>query len=216
MTPVDVLPWGLYSLILTGCFSFIISFYLYYDTGLYKYLALLGASAFFTIFNLSLLLEHFFTNQRILAILNWLVQWGGICCIAFVLISLLFFSRETKLLNAPIHYFYSIVPILVILSFLIVYNSHLLRMWLFTIYETGALLISLVLSGITYYRRPVYRTIFIGTLFFLISYVLYLILPVTYKLIWRIVLAIGIIITFSGLLSVNTKFRVKKTSSANT
>lgn len=199
--------WGLYSLVIAGVFSAITSLFLYQETERYKFLCLLCACFFFILSNIGLILQQVLTGSLALTILYWFVQWGSICCVALVLCSLLFFVRELKPKSIQFHVLYSLVPLLIILSFFLVYNSNALRTWLLMIYEAGAVAVGVILHARYYLRHNVFLTAFIGTMLFLVSFVLYFILPQAQALVWRLVLSISLVTVFSGYLIVNNYSR---------
>lgn len=198
------MSWGLYLLILSGIFSAVVSLYLYHDTERYKFLGILCASFFFIIIQLGLILQQVFTGYTASFILEGLVQWGSICCIALVLSSLLLFLREMKPDVLRFHRLYSVLPLLTILSFFLIYDSELLKSRLLTIYVASAALVSIILYGTSFYQKSIYRTAFIGVLILSASFVLHFLLPLSYEFIVRIVLAVGITTLFSGYLVINT------------
>lgn len=195
--------WGLYLLIVAGVFSSITSFYLFRETERYKFLCLFFASAFFFSINVGKVIQYIATESLFSTVLSWFIQWGSICCIALVLCSLLFFLRELKPKSVQLHASYSLIPLLVILSYFLVYNSNILKTWLLIIYEGSAVIVGVTLHLRYYLRHNIFRTAFIGCLLFLISFALYLFLPKSMALIWRSVLTAGIFTIFSGYLIVN-------------
>jgi hypothetical protein len=198
------MPWGLYLLILSGIFAAIVSFYLYHDTGRYKFLGLLCASFFFIIIQIGVALQPVFPGYPGLFILKELIQWGSICCLALVLSSLLFFLREMTPDVLQIHLLYSAIPLLIILSFFLVYDSDLLKARLLMIYEASAALVAILLYGMSFYQTPRYRTAFTGILILCASFALYFALPLSYEYVARVALAAGVFTLFSGYLMINT------------
>ncbi len=199
--------WGLYLLILAGCFALAISFYLYWETGRFKFLGFLGASFLFIITDICLILQHFIHAP---AALYWVSQWGSICCIAFVLCSLLLDLRQANPGYLQFSRLYSAVPILIIIPFLLVRHSGILQMWLLSIYEAGTVLAGLVLYGRYIYQQSIYRTAFAGVVLLSASFSVYLLLPASYIPIYQICMAAGIATFFSGYLIVNSHSRTLK------
>lgn len=199
------MQWGLFILALAGCFSAGISFHIYKETDRFKFLGLFFASIFFIIINIGLILSPLLRGDVSSVIISWIIQGAHICCVALVLSSLLLFVRESKpsFMRFPI--LYAASPLVIIISYVLVYDTIVLKNWLLNIYEAGAVAASLLIYGFYCYHRSVYRTIFIGTVLFLTSLILYFVLPVTYEIIWQILLAIAIGTAFSGYLQVESQ-----------
>lgn len=199
--------WGLYTLVIAGVFSAITSLYLFRETERYKFLCLLCACFFFTAANFGLILQSLFISDLAGTILNWLIQWGSISCIALVLCALLFFLRELKPKTLQLHRLYALIPLLVIIPYFLVFNSEALKTWLLIIYEASAVTVGIVLHTRYYLRHRIFRTAFIGAILFLLSFLLSIFLPQSYALIWRLILTVSIITVFSGYLIVNNYSR---------
>lgn len=206
---------GLYFLLIAGLTASIISAFLYRDTERYKFLFLLAGSFFFTITDIGTILQRVLFRENTLLILKWLVQWGEICCIAVVLCSLLFFLRELRPKAFRIPKEYSLIPLLIIVSFFLVYDSDVLKNSLLIIYEAAAITVAIVVHTRYYLRHKIFRTSFVGSLMLLVSFIVYLILPRANALVSELILAAGIITIFSGYLIVNNYTREKVKRSYN-
>lgn len=199
--------WGLYTLVIAGIFASITSLYLFRETERYKFLCLLCACFFFTVINFGMILQPLFISSLGETILNLLIQGGSISCIALVLCSLLFFLRELKPKTLQLHRSYALIPLLIIIPFFLVFSSESLKTWLLIMYEASAIIVGLVLHARYYTRHNIFRTAFIGMLLFCLSFVLYIFLPSSYALIWRLALTASVITIFSGYLIVNNYSR---------
>jgi hypothetical protein len=199
------MQWGLFLLALAGCFSAGISFHLYKRTDRFKFLGLFCASIFFIIINIGLIIAPSLRGDVSSIIITWIVQGAHICCIALVLSSLLLFARESKPVFMRFPILYTAFPLLIIISYALVYDTAILRSWLLNIYEAGAIVVSLLIYGFYSYEEPIYRTLFTGAVLFLISFILYFLLSDSYEIIWQVLLAISIGTAFSGYLQVESQ-----------
>lgn len=165
-------------------------------------MGLFWAALFFIAVQIGLLLEPYLTRSISIFFASQLIEWGEVYTIAFVLSSLLLFVRESKPEFSRFPIVYVSIPFIVILSYLIVYNTILIKNWLLSIYQGGAVVAAIMMYGIYYSRKSVYRTALIGAVLFGLTYLLYLVLPDSYNLIWQSMMAAGIVTLFSGYLLV--------------
>jgi len=201
---IDML-WESLILALTGLFATGVSLYLHRDTERLKFLGLFFASGLFTIAELSAALRTIITGDTANFIANLLIEWCHIFCIAFVLSSLLLFIRESKPEFSRFPLIYGTLPLVIIISYLLVYDTIVLKFWLLNIYQGGAAIVALMMYGIYSYQDPVYGTLAVGSALFVVSFLLYTIIP-GYALIWQTCLALGVIITFCGYLVVEKHY----------
>ncbi len=199
------MQWILLLLGLAGCFAAVISISLHRKTDRLKFLGFFWASIFFTAVNISLLLLPIFTEGILHFLLLQVIEWGHVFTISLVLSSLLLYIRESKPEFSRFPKLYAIFPFAIILSYLLVYNTVLLKEWLLSIYQAGAAIVAVLMYGIYFYRESMYRTVFIGGIFFFLTYMLHVLLPPSYKIIWQVALFISIITVFSGYLILERK-----------
>lgn len=200
------MQWILLLLTLAGCFGGAVSFHLHRKTERLKFMGLFWASLFFVAVNLALLLEPVFVGGWAAFIIDQIKEWGTVYCIALILSSLLLYVRESKPEFSRFPLFYVAFPLVIVISYLLVYDTVLLKNWLLGIYQGGAAVVAVLMYGIYFYRESMYQTPFIGALLFLITYLMYMILPLSYNYIWQISLFVSIITIFSGHLIVERKF----------
>lgn len=197
--------WGPLLLSLTGLFATGVSYYLHRQTQQLKFLGLQLASVVFVVVELAVLAQMFINADVAAFITELIIEWGHIYCIALILSSLLLFVRESKPEFSRFPRIYAILPLLVILSYLLVYDTILLKKWLLNLYQGGAAVVTAMMYGIYYYRDSIYLTVACGAAFFLASYLIYIFIPVS-PFAWQICLAVSITTTFSGYLIVEKEY----------
>lgn len=199
------MQWILLLLMLSGCFAVAVSFHLHRKTDRLKFMGLFWASFLFVAVNLALILEPIFVGGWTTFIIDQVKEWGKVYSIALVLSSLLLYVRESKPEFSRFPLLYVSFPLVVVISYLLVYDTVLLKNWLLGIYQGGAAVVAVLIYGIYYYREPIYQTVFLGSLLFLITYFIYIVLPKSYSYIWQIGLILSVITVFAGYLVVNRK-----------
>lgn len=169
--------------------------------GRLKFLGLTVAACLFTFMQATVVIGSLIETAAVFSVVEFIVEWGHLICLAFVLSSLAVFVRESKPVFAQFPLIYTALPLFVIISYFFVLNSTVLRNWLFFVYQGGALFVALMMYGLYAYRVKKYVTIFAGIILFLICYILYWSIDVfsnSLFWIWQLVLATAIFITVLG------------------
>lgn len=169
--------------------------------GRLKFLGLTVAACLFTFMQATVVIGSLIETAAVFSVVEFIVEWGHLICLAFVLSSLAVFVRESKPVFAQFPLIYTALPLFVIISYFFVLNSTVLRNWLFFVYQGGALFVALMMYGLYAYRVKKYLTIFTGIILFLICYILYWSVDVfsnSLFWIWQLVLATAIFITVLG------------------
>lgn len=192
--------WGSLLLLLAGGFGIGASFYLLRKTDRLKFMALFWTSFLFFFVILSELLTVVITNNFAEFILSQIIEWGHVYCITLILGALLLFIRESKPEFSRFPRFYAALPVALVLSYLLVYDTPVLKRWLLIISEAGAAIVAVVLYGMYSYYESIYRTIFAGAVLILITFIAHFFIPASLNLIWQIPLALGIGTLFTGYL----------------
>ncbi len=141
--------------------------------GRLKFLGLTVAACLFTFMQATVVIGSFIETSAVLSVVEFIVEWGHLICLAFILSSLAVFIRESKPVFAQFPLVYTALPLFVIISYFFVLNSIVLRNWLFFLYQGGALFVALMMYGLYTYRVKKYVTILAGVILFLICYILY-------------------------------------------
>lgn len=171
------------------------------NKGRLKYLGLTVAAAIFTVMQLFLFLNFLADNPDFSAATDFIVEWGHITSLAFILSSLAIFIRESKPVFAQFPLFYTALPLLILISYLLVQDTYALKSWLIAIYQGGAIIVSLLMYSIYTYRRSNYAMILSGVGIFFITYALFWYVPEvqdSYGWIWKLLIGIGMVVTVLG------------------
>src|SRR5699024_7199074 len=151
-----------------------------------KFLGILFASALFVCTQIAQLLTAFFTDAIGSFIMDQIVEWGSVYCIALVLGSLLLFIRESKPEFSRFPKFYAALPLVVVISYLLAYDTLVIKGWLMNIYQAGAAIVAMLIYGYYAYKDSIFYTLAIGMGLFLITYILSIALPSDLHIIWQI------------------------------
>lgn len=130
------------------------------------------------------------------------VEWGHLVSLSFILGALSVFIRESKPAFAQFPKIYSLLPVLLILSYILVYDTYALKNWLLFLYQGGIILISLLFFSVFAYRNRKYLFLPIGLAMIFISYVLYWQLSAmegSLMWVWKVILLGGILVAIQGL-----------------
>lgn len=166
-----------------------------------KFLGLSIAAFIFSFTQITLVIGHVMDTTAVATVVNFIVEWGHLISLAFILSALAVFIRESKPVFAQFPLIYTALPLFIIISYFFVYDSIVLKRWLFFLYEGGTLLIALLMYGLYSYRSRKYGVILGGIGMFLICFILYWSIPVlreSMAWIWKSFLAGGIITTVLG------------------
>lgn len=197
--------WGPLILIIAGLFATGTAFYLHQETNRLKFLGLMMAGLAFVAVETAALFQLFLDGAWATFITYHIIEWGHIYCLALILSSLLLFVRESKPEFSQFPLAYAILPFLTILSYLLVYDTIMLKNWLISIYQGGAALVALLIYGIYSYRNSIYSTLAAGAVLFFLAFLFYLFMS-AYPIVWQLLLAASIVTTFSGYLVVEKHF----------
>lgn len=169
--------------------------------GRLKFLGLTVASVIFTIMQFSVLLDHLMTDPSVTGAAEFIVEWGHVTSLAFVLSSLAIFIRESKPVFAQFPMIYTAFPLLIILSYLLVQDTYAIKTWLLVIYQGGAITIALLMYSVYTYRRTEYALILGGVIVFLISYILFWSISEiqdSYQWVWKLLVGLAMVISILG------------------
>lgn len=195
------MPWAALLLVLVGCYTTFKLYRLNKERGRLKYLGLVIAVALFTLTQLAVTFEAVTSVSSYASVSDFIIEWGHLASLAFVLSSLAVFIRESKPVFAQFPLLYTALPLLIIVSYVLVKDTYALKTWLISIYQGGAILVSLLMYSVYTYHRKEYRLILFGIIVFVMSYISFWYVPgvrESYPWIWRLFLAIGIITTITG------------------
>lgn len=166
-----------------------------------KYLGLTIAASIFTIMQLGLVVEHITQSSAVGLVSAFLLEWGHVVALAFVLSSLAAFIRESKPVFAQFPLLYTAFPLLIVVSYILVQDTYALKRWLVGIYQGGAILVSLLMYGVYSYHRKEYTMVLAGVVLFLLSFGLFWYVPgmdSTYLWVCKILLGVAMVMTVLG------------------
>lgn len=202
------MPWITLILFLISGFVAGKLFSLTNNRGRLKYLGLTIAAAIFTVMQLFLFIDFMTDSANFTAATEFIIEWGHITCLSFILSSLAIFIRESKPVFAQFPLFYTALPLLILISYLLVQDTYALKSWLIAIYQGGAIIVALLMYSIYTYRRSSYAMILWGVGIFFLSYALFWYVPAiqdSYGWIWKLLIGIGMIVTVLGYERSETK-----------
>lgn len=195
------MPWFALLLTLVGGYVTIQLITLNKNKRRLKFLGLTIASSIFVLMQLSIVLADATASPSFSTVSAFIVEWGHILCLAFVLSSLVVFVRESKPVFAQFPMIYTALPLLILLSYFLVRDTYALKDWLLAIYQGGAILVSLLMYSVYTYRRNEYAFILGGVGVLLLSYISYWHIPGvsdSEPWIWKLLMVIGLITIISG------------------
>lgn len=141
--------------------------------GRLKFLGLTIAAFILTFMQFTVVMGGFFDTSAVITVVNFIVEWGHLICLAFILSALAVFIRESKPVFAQFPLIYTALPLFIIISYFFVYDSIVLKKWLFFLYQGGALVVALMMYGLYSYRSRQYIIILAGIALFLLCYILF-------------------------------------------
>lgn len=187
--------------------------------GRLKFLGLTIAAFILILMQLVAFIKTLSANSDFAAVANFIVEWGHVTSLAFVLSSLAVFIRESKPVFAQFPMLYTGLPLLIVLSYFLVKDTYALKSWLLAIYQGGAIIVSLLMYSIYTYRRNEYAMILSGVTVFLICYLLFWYVPViqqSYAWSWKLLFAVAMILNIIGYEHTESEeFLRKRTASQN-
>lgn len=169
--------------------------------GQLKFLGLTIASGIFTVMQFTVFLDFLMTDPNVTAASEFIIEWGHVTCLAFVLSSLAIFIRESKPVFAQFPMIYTALPLLIILSYLLVQDTYAIKTWLLVIYQGGAITVALLMYAVYTYRRAEYAFVLAGIILFMIAYILFWNIAEiqdTYQWIWKLLLSVAMITSIYG------------------
>lgn len=169
--------------------------------GQLKFLGFTIASGIFTMMQFSVFLDYLIIDPNVNLASEFIVEWGHVTILAFVLSSLAIFIRESKPVFAQFPMIYTALPLLIIISYLLVQDTYAIKTWLLVIYQGGAITVALLMYSVYTYRRTEYAFILGGIILFMVAYILFWSISEmqdTYQWVWKLLLAIAMITSIYG------------------
>ena len=169
--------------------------------GRLKFLGLTIAAGIFTVMQCFAFFNGLFDNSSLATVTQFIIEWGHVICLAFILSSLAIFIRESKPVFAQFPLLYTAFPLLIVISYLLVKDTYALKKWLLAIYQGGAIIVSLLMYSVYTYKREDYALVLIGAALFLVSYLIYWYVPAistSYQWIWKVLVAGAMLTTLFG------------------
>lgn len=169
--------------------------------GQLKFLGLTIASGIFTVMQFTVFLDFLMTDPNVTAASEFIIEWGHVTSLAFILSSLAIFIRESKPVFAQFPMIYTALPLLIILSYLLVQDTYAIKTWLLVIYQGGAITVALLMYAVYTYRRTEYAFVLAGIILFMIAYILFWSIAEvqdTYQWIWKLLLSVAMITSIYG------------------
>lgn len=197
------MAWGLLLLFFSAVYGVGVSFYLLNKYDKLKYLPLFLASIIFLLVSLANLADIITVGPIIKTIASQIREWGYIYTIILVLGNLLLFIRESKPEFSKFPLFFAALPVILIISYLLVYNTPVLKWWVLRTAEAGAVLAAVLIYGLYAYQKNRYKTTFAGCLLFFITFITSLFIPNSLQLVLQVLGFLSISTVFSGLLIVD-------------
>lgn len=188
-------------LTLVGTFTAIKLYGLNNESGRLKFLGLTIAASLFVIMQLSITINAIIDSTGFASLTGFVVEWGHVACLAFILSSLAVFIRESKPVFAQFPLLYTTLPLLIIVSYILVKDTYALKTWLIAIYQGGGILVALLMYSVYTYHRKEYSVILLGIILFILTYISFWYVPVvqeSYSWIWKVLLALSMITTIIG------------------
>ncbi len=195
------MAWTALLLLLVGIYSSLKLYKLNRRRGRLKFLGLTIAVGIFVFIQFSVTLNAITESSSVAGFVNFVVEWGHVACLAFILSSLAVFIRESKPVFAQFPLLYTALPLLIIFSYILVKDTYALKNWLIAIYQGGGILVALLMYSVYTYHRNEYLMILIGIVLFMLSYISFWYIPSvqdSYSWIWQILLAASMITTVLG------------------
>lgn len=208
------MPWFALLLTLAGGYAALKLYGINNNRGKLKFLGLAIAASIFVVMQLSVFMAGAADSSTLHTISDFIVEWGHIACLAFILSSLVIFIRESKPVFAQFPMAYTALPILILISYFLVKDTYALKDWLLSIYQGGAILVALLMYSVYTYRNRDYILILSGVFVLLLSYIAYWHIPSVAESepwIWKLLMVTGLLTTISGYLKVEKAVTVNAT-----
>ncbi len=195
------MPWASFLLALVSVFVVSKLLGLTNNRGRLKFLGLTIAAAIFTLMQLLVFTNSVTDNASFAAATNFVIEWGHVTCLALILSSLAVFIRESKPGFAQFPMLYTAFPLLIVISYILVNDTYAIKRWLLTIYQGGAIVVSLLMYGVYTYKRNDYMLVLSGVVIFLMAHILFWYIPgisESYQWIWKALIGVAMITTVLG------------------
>ena len=181
-------------------------------------LALFLALIAFDINIISELLFRHFTQDLLIVEPNLISEWAQIISISFVLSGLAVIIREAKPDFARFPLSFAFLPLLIIATYPMAMHTLVIKKWLLSIYEGGALLVALLLYSVKTYRFNKYGLILLGIILMTLAYLFFWFnfIPETIKQTWPLLMALGLYISSRGFKTVAREWGIEGESWLNT
>lgn len=170
--------------------------------GRLKYLGLAIAAVLVTVTQLMVFIDYLINDPAFTSATEFIVEWGHITILAFIMSSLAIFIRESKPVFAQFPMIYTAFPLLIVFSYMLVRDTYALKTWLTAIYQGGTIMVALLMYSVyTYRNKNDYAVILGGIALFLITYILYWYvgdISENYAWIWKVLVAVAMIIVTFG------------------
>ncbi|SMO69174.1 hypothetical protein [Fodinibius sediminis] len=170
--------------------------------GRLKFLGLTIAAIIFAFMQVTVIIGHLVEMSAVATVVTFIIEWSHLISLAFTLSALAVFIRESKPVFAQFPLAYTALPLSIILSYFFVYDSLVLKKWLFFLYQGGALVVSAMMYGIYTYRSKKYILILAGIALFWLCFLLYWGIPAlritSLAWIWKLLLGGGMVTTLLG------------------
>ncbi len=166
-------------------------------TGRYKFWGLLGGAFLFTVVEGALLMGPLIPET----VLNGILEWGQVAILTLILCALALFVRESKPVFARFPLVYSMLPLLVLPSYYLVRDTYVLKEWLLSIYQGGALMMAALMYSVYGFRREGYGPVLAAVVLFGLTFAGYWFVPGVagdYSWSWKIGLAASIVTLIWG------------------
>lgn len=193
--------WATFLLAITSGFVAIKLISLANSHGRLKFLGLTIAAGILTVMQSFAFSNGLLDNSTLAAVTQFIIEWGHVICLAFILSSLAVFIRESKPVFAQFPLLYTAFPLLIVISYLLVKDTYALKKWLLAIYQGGAIIVSLLMYSVYTYKRQEYALVLTGAAIFLVSYLIYWYVPgisASYQWIWKVLVAGAMLTTLYG------------------
>lgn len=166
-------------------------------TGRYKFWGLLGGAFLFTVVEGALLMGPLIPET----VLNGILEWGQVAILTLILCALALFVRESKPVFARFPLVYSMLPLLVLPSYYLVRDTYVLKEWLLSIYQGGALMMAALMYSVYGFRREGYGPVLAAVVLFGLTFAGYWFVPGVagdYSWSWKTGLAASIVTLIWG------------------
>lgn len=191
------MSWPSLLLFVTGIYATVKLYRLSRLSGRYKFWGLLGGAFLFTVVEGAMLMGPLIPE----AVLSGILEWGQVAILTLILCALALFVRESKPVFARFPLVYTMLPLLVLLSYYLVRDTYVLKEWLLSIYQGGALMVAALMYLVYGFRREGYGPVLTAVGLFGLTFAGYWFVPGVagdYSWSWKIVLAASIVTLIWG------------------